>query len=61
MDGPVLTEIVTPDVLASQPVEYGEPVGFWPNEKEVNFHDEVTSDEDEAEIRTRLQALGYLE
>lgn len=61
MDGRVLTETLPPDVLESRPVRQGEPMGFWPKEDELVFGDEVMSDEDEAEIRKRLQALGYLE
>lgn len=61
MDGRTLTEIIKPEVMARRPVTQSKPVGFWPNENEVLFNDEVMSDEDEAEIRGRLQALGYLE
>ena len=61
MDGRVLTETLVPSVLESQPVNQGEPMGFWPEEGDVLFCDEVVSDEDEEEIRKRLQALGYLE
>lgn len=61
MDGRVLTEIVTPTVLASRPVEFSQPIGLWPNEREAVFIDEMISKADEAEIRERLQALGYLE
>jgi predicted AlkP superfamily phosphohydrolase/phosphomutase len=60
MDGRVLTEILAPTVLESRPIKYGKPVGFWPREDEVIFSDEVMSDEDEAEIRERLKALGYI-
>jgi predicted AlkP superfamily phosphohydrolase/phosphomutase len=60
MDGRVLTETLVPSVLESQPVKQGEPMGFWP-EEDVQFCNEVVSDEDEEEIRQRLQALGYLE
>jgi len=61
VDGRVLTEVVAPTVLESRPIKYGEPMGFWPRGDEVMFSDEVMSDEDEAEIRERLQALGYLD
>jgi predicted AlkP superfamily phosphohydrolase/phosphomutase len=61
MDGRVLTGIVPSPRLVSQPVSYGNPIGFWPKEDKLEFYDEVMSDEDEKEIRERLQALGYLE
>jgi hypothetical protein len=38
-----------------------EPLERWPSEQEAIFYDETMSEEDEAEIRDRLQALGYLE
>jgi predicted AlkP superfamily phosphohydrolase/phosphomutase len=60
MDGRVLTEILVPETLESQPVRPGEPLGFWPAEDEVTFLDEALSDEDEADVRARLEALGYL-
>jgi len=61
MDGRALTKVLTPSVLESRPIRCGEPIGFWPREDEVVFSDEVMSDRDEAEIRERLRALGYLE
>jgi predicted AlkP superfamily phosphohydrolase/phosphomutase len=61
IDGRVLTEILVPSALESRPVKQGEPTGFWPEEDDVLFCDEVVSGEDEEEIRKRLQALGYLE
>jgi arylsulfatase A-like enzyme len=61
MDGRPLAEIVSPTVLESRPIRHGEPIGFWPREDEVTFTEEVISEQDEAEIRERLQALGYLE
>jgi predicted AlkP superfamily phosphohydrolase/phosphomutase len=61
MDGRVLTEVIAPDFLGAQPVRRGEPIGFWPEEGEVTFSDEVMSDADEELIRDRLQALGYFE
>lgn len=61
MDGRVLTEILAPTTLKSRPIRQGRPMGFWPREDEVVFGDEALSEEDEAEIRERLQALGYLE
>lgn len=61
LDGRALTEILTPEVLKAQPVTQRPPVGFWPNEAQVTYYDEVMSDEDEALIRERLQALGYFE
>jgi hypothetical protein len=60
MDGRVLTEIVLPESLRSYPVRYGDPTGFWPNKNAPAFYDEAISDEDEGEIRARLQALGYI-
>ncbi len=60
MDGRVLTEIVAPEFLASQPVRSGDPIGYWPKEDEVVFLDEALSEEDEADVRGRLEALGYL-
>lgn len=60
MDGRVLTEIVEPEMLESEPVRSGEPIGFWPEEDGVTFLDEALSDEDEADVRSRLEALGYL-
>jgi hypothetical protein len=60
MDGRVLTEIVAPEFLASQPVRSGDPIGLWPREDEVAFLDEALSEEDEADVRGRLEALGYL-
>ncbi|MDY6867096.1 MAG: alkaline phosphatase family protein [Chloroflexota bacterium] len=61
MDGRVLTEILQPTTLETHPIEFGDPVAVWPNESEAIFYDEVMSAEDEAELRERLQALGYLE
>ena len=61
MDGRPLAEIVSPTVLESRPIRQGEPIGFWPREDEVTFIEEAISEQDEAEIRERLQALGYLE
>ncbi|MBN1579648.1 MAG: alkaline phosphatase family protein [Anaerolineae bacterium] len=60
MDGRVLTEIVAADVLNAQPVEYGDPVGRWPDEERAVFGDEVTSSEDDEVLRDRLRALGYI-
>jgi arylsulfatase A-like enzyme len=61
IDGRVLTEILTPDALASRPVQSTQPVGFWPSDDTRIFEDEAMSQEDDADIRKRLQALGYLE
>lgn len=61
MDGRVLTEILAPNVLESRPIKQGEPMGLWPNEDEAVFDDKGISDEDEQQIRERLEALGYLE
>lgn len=61
MDGRVLTEVMTPDFAASHPVLCGEPLGFWQENGDAAFADEVMSQQDEEEIRERLAALGYLE
>lgn len=61
LDGRVLTDVIDPTVLAEQPVQYEQPSGFWPQQHEAAFSDEVMSDEDEEEIRGRLRALGYFE
>lgn len=60
MDGRVLTEILTPEFQA-QPIQTGPALDFWTNEKAEGFQEQVMSDEDEAEIRERLEALGYIE
>ncbi len=61
LDGRVLTEVLAPDFLKTQPVRQGEPIGLWPDEAQATFSDEVMSNEDEELIRGRLQALGYFE
>ncbi|MDH4209431.1 MAG: hypothetical protein OEV76_11200, partial [Anaerolineae bacterium] len=60
MDGRVLTEILAPAFLESWPIKKGEPIGLWPDEAKASFSEEIISDEDEEQIRTRLDALGYL-
>jgi predicted AlkP superfamily phosphohydrolase/phosphomutase len=60
MDGRVLSEIFTPE-FSVEPIKPGAPVDFWTNAQKDGFQDEVMSQEDEAEIRERLQALGYIE
>jgi predicted AlkP superfamily phosphohydrolase/phosphomutase len=60
LDGRVLTEIQGPELWA-RPIRFGPALGFWPSEKAEGFQDEVMSEQDEAEIRERLQALGYIE
>lgn len=60
MDGRVLTEILAPTALESRPIRQGQPMGFWPDEGRAVFGDEIMSDEDEEQIRARLEALGYL-
>lgn len=60
MDGRVLTEIHGPE-LKARPVQLGPALDFWTNEKAEGFGDEVMSEENEAEIRERLKALGYIE
>ncbi len=61
MDGRVLTEVLKPKLLEARPVEMGELKDFWPSRDEAVFTDEQISAEDDAELRERLQALGYLE
>lgn len=61
IDGRVLTEILTPGTLESRPILSTQPIGFWPSEDAPIFEDEAVSQEDDADIRKRLQALGYLE
>jgi predicted AlkP superfamily phosphohydrolase/phosphomutase len=60
MDGRVLTETFTSE-FKQQPVQNGAPTGFWTGDKPDNFQDTAMSEEDEAEIRERLEALGYIE
>ena len=60
MDGRVLTEIIEARILDSQPVQSTKPVGFWPEEDKAVFSGEAASDEDDAVLRDRLRALGYL-
>jgi hypothetical protein len=61
MDGRVLTEIMTTPLAHEQTIQYSPPIGLWPSAGEAIFSDEVTSAEDEEQIRDRLRALGYLE
>jgi predicted AlkP superfamily phosphohydrolase/phosphomutase len=61
MDGHVLNGIFDPAFLESQPVTLGEPLGLWPSEEGAAFSDEISSDEDEEQIRERLRGLGYLD
>jgi predicted AlkP superfamily phosphohydrolase/phosphomutase len=60
MDGRVLTETLVPAFAEPRAIEYTGPIGFWPDADEVVFSDEALREEDEAVIRSRLQALGYL-
>ncbi len=60
MDGRVLTEILAPE-SRMQPVRKAPANGFWTNDGAEGFQEAVMSEEDEAEIRERLQALGYIE
>jgi len=60
MDGRVLSEIFTPEFKA-QPVQPGAVLDFWTNKPGEKFQEAVMSEEDEAEIRERLEALGYIE
>jgi predicted AlkP superfamily phosphohydrolase/phosphomutase len=61
MDGRPLTEIVPPEFLQTNPVQFGQPTEFWPSNQaaqeaqqaEANLNDEVVKD--------RLRALGYFE
>ncbi|MDH7485903.1 MAG: alkaline phosphatase family protein [Anaerolineae bacterium] len=57
MDGRVLTEALEPDLLARQPVVYGEPLGTGSGEGTAG---QAYSDEDEAGIRKALEGLGYI-
>jgi predicted AlkP superfamily phosphohydrolase/phosphomutase len=61
MDGRVLTEVLSPTTVESRPIRHGMPMNFWPNADEAMRNDEALSQEDDADIRKRLQALGYLE
>ncbi len=61
MDGQVVTKILEPTHLEARPVRYSQPIGYWPTENEAVFSSEVMSEEDEEQIRDRLQALGYFE
>jgi predicted AlkP superfamily phosphohydrolase/phosphomutase len=61
MDGRVLTETLSPNLLERQPVRYGEPMRYWPEADKADFGSEIISDSDAEEIRERLRALGYLE
>ena len=57
MDGRVLAEALEPDLLARQPVVYGEPLGDGPGEAAVG---QAYSGEDEEGIRKALEGLGYI-
>jgi predicted AlkP superfamily phosphohydrolase/phosphomutase len=61
MDGRVITEILDPARLETQPVRHEVPMGYWPKGEEAVFSDAVMSTEDEEVIRGRLRALGYFE
>lgn len=61
LDGRVLTEVLTPDFLQAQPIEQAEPTGFWPEEAQAIFSNEVMSSDDEALLQDHLRALGYFE
>lgn len=61
LDGRVLAEMLSSTALQSQPVEKEDPRELWPTANEAIFFDEVMSEKDEAQIRDRLQALGYFE
>lgn len=60
MDGRVLTEVFTTNFRALYPPRYDASPGFWRTDTQTDF-DSGMSEEDEAEIRERLAALGYLE
>jgi predicted AlkP superfamily phosphohydrolase/phosphomutase len=60
LDGRVLTEILRPGILESQPVSKGTPLGFWPDQNAPLFDDESNDGEDDEQVRARLRALGYL-
>ena len=61
MDGRVLGEMLTSEFTAAHPIESGEPIGFWGGNGHSALAEPVMSEQDEAEIRERLAALGYLE
>ncbi|MDX1520934.1 MAG: alkaline phosphatase family protein [Anaerolineae bacterium] len=61
LDGRVLTEIISNKFQAANPVQRCAPLGVWPSAAEAKFVDEGMSEDEEAEIRDRLQALGYIE
>jgi predicted AlkP superfamily phosphohydrolase/phosphomutase len=60
-DGSIITELIKPDLLESQPIQTGKPVGFWPEDDKAEFYDQPISEAEEEAIRKRLAALGYLE
>ena len=60
MDGRVILEMVSPRFRDAHPVTYGEPGSFW-GEHPMETGPAGFSAEDEALLRERLSALGYLE
>ncbi|RMF27933.1 MAG: phosphodiesterase, partial [Chloroflexi bacterium] len=60
MDGRVILEMVSPHFRDAHPVTYGEPGRFW-GEDLMETTTTGFSAEDEALLRERLSALGYLE
>lgn len=61
IDGRVLNGIFDAEYIERHPITYGEPLGLWPSEEGAVFNDEITSEEDEEQIRERLRGLGYLD
>jgi predicted AlkP superfamily phosphohydrolase/phosphomutase len=61
MDGQVLNAIFDPAYTESNPIVSGGPLGLWPSEEGAVFSDEITSEDDEEQIRERLRGLGYLD
>jgi predicted AlkP superfamily phosphohydrolase/phosphomutase len=61
MDGRVLTETLSAESLRKRPVEFGSPLGRWPDEFGPVFVQEEMTDDDEELVRDRLRALGYVE
>jgi len=55
MDGKVLTEILSPDFCASNPVQFKETAAQAPHEGTASY-----SEEEEREIEERLKGLGYI-
>lgn len=61
LDGRVISEVVVQGSEIDHPVEYTAPIGFWEGPDGYQQVDEELTSDDEAQIRERLAALGYLE